>query len=138
MMEEYSKWCDTESNEKEDAITSAKRTIGDLEAEMADATARITELSTEVEELAGKISSTETELVETIDGLERAVTVIKRGQVSFLQQRDRDDFKKVTDGLSKIIEANWVSKQDKAAVQALLQAGSSDTDEDLSLNPQAS
>merc|ERR1719247_419193 len=73
-----------------------------------------------------------------MDSLERAVTVIKRGQVSFLQQRDRDDFKKVTDGLSKIIEANWVSKHDEVAVQALLQAGSSDTDEDLSLNPQAS
>merc|ERR1719335_2153626 len=158
MMEEYTKWCDTESNEKEDAITSNKRTIGDLGSEIADATARISELSTEVEELAGKISSTESELkgatelrkkeaadfqgseaelVETMDSLERAVTVIKRGQVSFLQQRDRDDFKKVTDGLSKIIEANWVSKQDKAAVQALLQAGSSDSDEDLSLNPQA-
>merc|ERR1719281_731025 len=159
LLEEYTKWCDTESNEKEDAITSNKRTIGDLGSEIADATARISELSTEVEELAGKISSTESELkgatelrkkeaadfqgseaelVETMDSLERAVTVIKRGQVSFLQQRDRDDFKKVTDGLSKIIEANWVSKQDKAAVQALLQAGSSDTDEDLSLNPQAS
>merc|ERR1719335_1185771 len=62
MMEEYSKWCDTESNEKEDAITSNKRTIGDLEAEIADASARISELSTEVEELAGKISSAETEL----------------------------------------------------------------------------
>merc|ERR1719171_1127727 len=151
-------WCDTESDEKEDAITSAKRTIGDLESEMADATARISELSTEVEELAGKISSTESELkgaselrkkeaedfqgseaelVETIDGLERAVMVIKRGQVSFLQ-RNRDEFQKVADGLSKIIEASWVSKHDKAAVQALLQAGSSDTDEDLSLNPQAS
>jgi chromosome segregation ATPase len=58
--------------------------------------------------------------------------------VSFLQQRDRDDFKKVTDGLSKIIEASWVSKHDKAAVQALLQSGSSDSDEDLSLQPQAS
>jgi predicted nucleic acid-binding Zn-ribbon protein len=159
MMEEYSKWCDTESNEKTDAITSAKRTIGDLESEMADATARISELSTEVEELAGKISSTEselkgatelrgkeaeafqgseTELVETIDGLERAVTVIKRGQVSFLQQRDRDDFKKVTDVMGKIIEATWVSKHDKAAVQALLQSSASDGDEDLSLQPQAS
>merc|ERR1719281_1642056 len=160
LLEEYTKWCDTESNEKEDAITSNKRTIGDLESEMADATARISELSTEVEELAGKISGTESELksatelrekeaadfagseaelVETVDSLERAVTVIKRGQVSFLQQRDRDDFKKVTDGLSKIIEASWVSKQDKAAVQALLQSSSSseDSDEDLSLQPQA-
>merc|ERR1719335_31299 len=158
MMEEYTKWCDTESNEKEDAITSNKRTIGDLGSEIADATARISELSTEVEELAGKISSTESELkgatelrkkeaadfqgseaelVETMDSLERAVTVIKRGQVSFLQQRDRDDFKKVMDGMSKIIEASWVSKHDKAAVQALLQSSSSDSDEDLSLQPQA-
>ena len=48
MMEEYTKWCDTESNEKEDAITSNKRTIGDLGSEIADATARISELSTEV------------------------------------------------------------------------------------------
>merc|ERR1719218_476700 len=51
MMEEFTKWCDTESNEKEDAITSNKRTVGDLEAEIADASARISELGTEVEEL---------------------------------------------------------------------------------------
>merc|ERR1719377_483301 len=136
MMEEYSKWCDSESNEKEDAITSNKRTVGDLEAEIADASARISELSTEVEELAGKISSAETELsdatklreeekatfdgsekemVETIDGLERAIVVLKRGQTSFLQQRDRNELKAWTSVFSKMIEANWVNKQDKAA-----------------------
>merc|ERR1719267_131786 len=43
----------------------------------------------------------------------------------------------MTMSLSKIIEASWVNKQDKAAVQALLQAKSADTDEDLSLQPQA-
>merc|ERR1719484_295378 len=62
MMEEYSKWCDSESNDKEDAITTNKRTIGDLEAEIADASARISELGTEVEELAGKISASEADL----------------------------------------------------------------------------
>jgi DNA repair exonuclease SbcCD ATPase subunit len=156
MMEEYSKWCDSESNEKEDAITTNKRTVGDLEAEIADASARISELSTEVEELAGKISSAETELsdatklrkdekatfdgsekemVETIDGLERAIVVLKRGQTSFLQQRDRNELKELTAVFSKMIEANWVNKKDKAVVQSLLQ--STDGDEDLSLNPQA-
>jgi hypothetical protein len=162
MMEEYSKWCDSEANEKEDAITSAKRTIGDLEAEMNDASARISELSTEVEELAGKISSadsdlkaagelrkeeqasfaaSEKELVETVDSLERATTLMKRNQVgSFLQQRDQGDLKKVAQTLGKIIEASWVSKRDRAAVQALVQsaAAESDGDEDLSLTPQAS
>merc|ERR1719405_464955 len=157
MMEEYTKWCDSESNEKEDAITSHKRTIGDLEAEIADATARISELGTEVEELAGKISgaeselaeatklreeekasfsASETELVDTVDSLERALVVLKRGQ-SFLQARDQDVMKKMTMSLSKIIEANWVNKKDKAAVQSLLQSTSEDGDEDLSLQPQA-
>merc|ERR1719484_213059 len=156
MMEEYSKWCDEESNEKEDAITSHKRTIGDLEAEIQDASARISELGTEVEELAGKISGTESdlaeatklrdeekaafsasesELVDTVDSLERALVVLKRGQTSFLQARDQDTMNKLTMSLSKIIEANWVNKHDKAAVQALLQANSGD--EDLSLQPQA-
>jgi chromosome segregation ATPase len=158
MMEEYSTWCDSESNEKEDAITSHKRTIGDLEAEIADATARISELGTEVEELAGKISGaeselkdatgiredekaaftdSETELVDTVDSLERALVVLKRGQTSFLQARDKDEMDKLTMSLGKIIEANWVNKKDKAAVQALLQAKSADSDEDLSLQPQA-
>merc|ERR1719478_1385472 len=155
MMEEYTKYCDSESNEKEDAITSHKRTIGDLEAEIADASARISELGTEVEELAGKISGTETdlaeatklrdeekaafaasesELVDTVDSLERALVVLKRGQ-SFLQARDQDTMNKLTMSLSKIIEANWVNKEDKAVVQSLLQSSSGD--EDLSLQLQA-
>merc|ERR1719305_293538 len=158
MMEEYSTWCDSESNEKEDAITSHKRTIGDLEAEIADASARISELGTEVEELAGKISGTESELaeatklrdeekaafsaseselVDTVDSLERALVVLKRGQTSFLQARDQDTMNKLTMSLSKIIEANWVNKEDKAVVQSLLQSTSGENDEDLSLQPQA-
>jgi peptidoglycan hydrolase CwlO-like protein len=44
-MDEYSSWCDEEANEKEDAITSSKRTIGDLEATIADATATIGSLT---------------------------------------------------------------------------------------------
>merc|ERR1719337_605586 len=44
---------------------------------------------------------------------------------------------KLTMGLGKIIEANWVNQKDKAAVQALLQSRSGDADEDLSLQPQA-
>merc|ERR1719248_120289 len=155
MMEEYTKYCDSESNEKEDAITSHKRTIGDLEAEITDAAARISELGTEVEDLAGKISgaeselaeatklrdeekaafaASESELVDTVDSLERALVVLKRGQ-SFLQARDQDTMNKLTMSLSKIIEANWVNSKDKATVQALLQSSSGD--EDRSLQPQA-
>merc|ERR1719378_1927252 len=62
MMDEYSKWCDEEANQKEDAITSGKRTIGDLAATIQDASASIAELSSEIEELAGKISTAEKDL----------------------------------------------------------------------------
>merc|ERR1719486_180199 len=57
--------------------------------------------------------------------------------MSFLQARDQEALKKMTMSLSKIIEANWVNKKDKAAVQSLLQSTSTDGDEDLSLTPQA-
>ena len=40
MMEEYTSWCDEEANTKEDAITSSKRTIGDLSATIEDAKVR--------------------------------------------------------------------------------------------------
>ena len=44
MMADFTTWCDAEANEKEDAITSAKRTIGDLNAVITDSNARIGEL----------------------------------------------------------------------------------------------
>merc|ERR1719253_2338815 len=120
--------------------------------------ARISELGTEVEDLAGKISgaeselgeatklreeekaafaASESELVDTVDSLERALVVLKRGQTSFLQARDQDTMNKMTMSLSKIIEANWVNSKDKAVVQSLLQSTSEENDEDLSLQPQA-
>merc|ERR1719331_2446809 len=107
-MGKYMAWCDEEENAKTDAITSNKRTVGDLNAVITDSSASIGELSTEIEELAGKISAaegdlskatgirdeengsfsaTEKELLETIDTLERATAVLSRGQFSFLQQQ---------------------------------------------------
>ena len=56
-MDEYTSWCDEEANEKEDAITSSKRTIGDLEATIADAKATIGSLTSSIDELTSKISS---------------------------------------------------------------------------------
>ena len=138
---------------RSDAITSAKRTIGDLNAAIADSTARISALSAEGDELAQKISAAEgdlqsatgirdsergdfeaaeKELVETVDTLGRAVIVLKRGQM-FLQGKQKDDVAKLASGLKQIIEASWVTSKQKAVVQSLLQS----EDEDLSLQPQA-
>merc|ERR1719161_2647628 len=153
LMEEYSKWCDSEANAREDAITSAKRTITDLQATMQDASASVSTLTSETEELAAKIrtgdadlaaatairdkeraafEAREKELVDTIDTLERAVIVLKRGQ-TFLQKGASKDLQLLATSLATIVQATWVDSKEKSAVQALLQS----QDEDLSLQPQA-
>jgi chromosome segregation ATPase len=158
MMEEYTKWCDEEENTKEDAITSGKRTVGDLNAVITDSNARIGELSSEIEELAGKIAAadadlkkatgireeengsftaTEGELTETIDTLGRATAVLSRGQFSFLQQHGAKGLSALKAGLEQIVEATWVNSKQKAVVQSLLQSAAQEDDEDLSLQPQA-
>merc|ERR1719271_1775185 len=150
MMGEYTTWCDEEDNEKEDAITSNKRAIGDLNAVIADSNAKIGELRSEIEELAGKISTaeadlksatsireeengsfsaTESELTETIDTLGRATTVLSRGQFSFLQQRHAKDLSALKDGLMKIVEATWVNSKQKAVVQSLIQSASKEAED---------
>jgi len=156
MMTEYSTWCDEESNEKEDAITSGKRTINDLAASIQSADARISELSTEVEELAGRISTsekdlaaatgirenenaafmkTEAELTGTVDTLSRATLVLGRGQTFMQTSQSKADLNKLATGLQAIVQASWVNTAQKSVVQSLLQT--QDGDEDLDLQPQA-
>merc|ERR1719472_512831 len=98
-MDEYTSWCDEEANTKEDAITSSKRTIDDLEATIEDAKATVVTLTSDIDELTTKISTSEKELadakgirkeehdvflasekelVDTVDSLERALTVLKK------------------------------------------------------------
>jgi chromosome segregation ATPase len=154
-MEEFTKWCDSESNEKEDAITSAQRTINELSATIEDSTGSISSLNTEADELAAKISTSdadlaaatkirdeeratfeasEKELTETVDTLERAIVVLKRGQTGFMQTKGASkQLETLADTLSKIVSASWVTAEEKVKVQSLLQS----EDEDLSLQPQA-
>merc|ERR550537_651250 len=78
----------------------------------------------------------EKELVDTVDGLDRAVVVLKRN-MAFVQagQLPKKELSLMATSLSKIIEASWVNEHDRKVVQSLLQSGESD--EDLSLQPQA-
>merc|ERR1719353_956878 len=116
----------------------------------------ISALTGEIEDLAGKISAseadlanateirtseksafdaTEKELVETQDSLERALVMIKRS-MGFMQtkghKKNMDD---LVSSLKTIVEASWISGDEKAKVQKLLQTD--DSDEDLTLQPQA-
>merc|ERR1719387_2421341 len=157
MMEEYTTWCDEEANEKEDAITSSKRTIGDLEATIEDAKATIQTLTASIDELTSKISTSETELakasdirekenavfvasekelVETVDSLDRAIVVLKKN-LGFMQTgRTANLLAAMASGLQKVVEASWVNEHQKAVLQSLLQENSEDSDEDLEFQPQ--
>jgi chromosome segregation ATPase len=158
LMAEYTTWCDEESNSKQDAITSSKRTVGDLMATIEDSKGQIATLTSTVEEVTGKISSSESdlskatdirnkekddfnaaekELVDTVDSLSRATSVLKRNLGLMQTPQAKKDISLLTSSLSKVVEASWVTEHDRAAVQALLQSQDQDEDEDLSLAPQA-
>merc|ERR1719426_610078 len=49
MMDEYTKWCDSEANQKEDAIATAARTIDELDATIEESSGSISALTAETE-----------------------------------------------------------------------------------------
>merc|ERR1719163_2220749 len=153
-MEEYSEYCDAEANKREDAITSAARTLSDLSAVIEESSASIDSLSEEVDELTSKISASESdledatklrqqdsaaveasekELTETVDSLSRALVVLKRGQ-TFLQNKESDEeIAKLVTALATISDASWVPEQDRPRLQEFLQA----QEDDGATQPQA-
>merc|ERR1719482_1178044 len=135
-MEEYTTWCDEEANTKEDAITSSKRTIGDVKATIGSLTTSIDELtqkiSTEEADLtsatdirnkeASDFAAAEKELVDTVDSLERATSVLKKN-LGFMQTgKAAKVIASMAGGLQKIVEASWVNAHQKSVIQSLLQS----------------
>merc|ERR1719502_2176373 len=135
-MEEFTKWCDEESNSKEDAITSAQRTMNDLSAKISTTDADLAAATKIRDDERAAFEASEKELSETIDTLARAIVVLKRGQTGFMQTKGANkQLETLADTLSKIVSATWVTAEEKVKVQSLLQ--SQDQEEDLSLQPQA-
>jgi chromosome segregation ATPase len=158
MMDEYTSYCDNESNKRTDAITASTRTIKDLTAASEDAKANILALTSTIDELTQKISASERdlaeatglrttergdfaasekELVDTVDSLSRATSVLKKNLGLLQSGKASKELSMLTDGLSKIVEASWTTQHQKKVLQSLLQASSQDQDEDLELQPQA-
>merc|ERR1719379_434548 len=157
LMEEYTSWCDEEANTKEDALTSSKRTIGDLEATIEDAKASVLTLTNSIDELTTKISTSEKELADakgirdkehevfvasekeladTVDSLDRAITVLKKNLSLVQTGKMANVLGAMASGLQKVVEASWINSHQKAMLQSLLQANAGDSDEDLSAQPQ--
>merc|ERR1719199_914904 len=158
-MEEYSEFCDDESTKKGYAIKTATRTIGELEAVIADSEAQIASLSDEVaalgtetaakeKALAGNAAvratekatfeKNEKELITSVDELERAVSVIKKDEalIQTGSSKRNPAAKKVERAairaLSSIIDASWVNTERRKALKGLLQTQEGD-ESDLKL-----
>ena len=86
---------------------------------------------------ASDFAAAEKELVDTVDSLERATSVLKKN-LGFMQTgKAAKALASMTSGLEKIVEASWVTSHQKSVIQSLLQSQTEESDEDLSLQPQA-
>jgi len=165
-MEKYTTFCDDELKDKAYAIETATSKIGDLDAAIADAQATIAETADEVSTLGSVIAgknkelydagvvrkegntdfvAAEKELLTTIDQLSRAGALIKK-EMSFAQgkmniARIAKKIKPMTNALSQIVEAAWVTQGSKKTLKSFLQAtqaAKENEDDDLDLSqPQA-
>jgi len=158
---EFSEWCSTERNDKDDSISASKRSINDLTATAEASAAAIEELGTKVTELSTAISANEedlaaatklretekgqfdvtnSELTETVDTLIRAQSVLAKHseQASLLQVQQ--SLGEVAASLTQIVQAAWVNTDQKEIIQGFLQKDTHDDDWSLALTqqPQAS
>jgi hypothetical protein len=155
-MDEYAAFCDDETKDKAYAISTAERTIEDLNANKEDAAATIAELEDEIALLGTEIASKDKELyeattarsaenkvfveaektmLESVAELQRAVEVLKQGQASaFLQgargSARRAKMEKVVQVLSTIVEAQGLDQKKQAALSVFLQKAKRDKDGD--------
>lgn len=163
----YSQYCDDEAGSREYAIKTATRTMADLDAAVLDCTAQtkaaddeIATLGTEIAAKDGDIASATTvrskekadfavvekQLVTSVDQLEKAVVLIKRGSAAFIQSQTAKpknwkemQARALSKLLGKVIDAAWVDKAPAKALKGFLQeqeaAGDAD---DLSMNSKSS
>jgi peptidoglycan hydrolase CwlO-like protein len=153
---EYAEWCDDTLTNKGFEIKTAKSTQESLEAKISklsgdiDTTgAKITELAADIAASSAELknatairdgeaadfAASEKELLEVIDTLGRAISLIskemsKKGSV--FAQLDSKDFKGFLQSLDSLVDAAALTGADKQRLTALVQSthGSSETDDD--------
>merc|ERR1719355_289559 len=146
--EEYAKFCDDESVEKDYAIKDSTEQVETLTATITDATGGIASATAAVQDLSTKISDTESELstasalrkqenesfkktegelLTTVGELTGATTALKKS-LALVQlrggrvgQQERDALAAVIAGLGQIVEASFVAPEQRRKIQALLE-----------------
>jgi len=146
--EEYAKFCDDESVEKDYAIKDSTEQVETLTATITETSATIESAAAAVEDLSTKISDTESELttstalraqekesfmktekelLETVRELGGANEAMKKS-LALVQlrggkvgQQEREALAAVVAGLGQIVEASFVAPEQRRKIQALLE-----------------
>jgi len=149
--EEFSEWCEDTSKDLMFEIKTGKGEVADLKATIEKESANIQVQDSKIEELAGSIATDEadlksateirnkeqatfqaeeTDLVETVDILERAIGIIEKemnGGASMMQLKKAGT---VTEVLGWMVQAQSLSGADAHKLTALVQSSQSSDEED--------
>jgi len=151
---EYFAWCDDTARNAQFQIKTAKSEKEELEAKIGELSSNIGASTTKIEELTGSIagdskdldeatairdkeaaefSKAEAELVDTVDTLDRAVSVLEREMAknpAAFAQIDTRNTKAMIQALNAVVEAAAFSGSDKNKLVALVQAQQGTDDDD--------
>jgi chromosome segregation ATPase len=155
--EEYAEWCETGAKDKEWEIKTAKSEIEDLEATISKAGSDIDELTSKISDLASSISSneadlkaateirekeygdfaaSEAELVDAVDTLDRAITVLERelkGSALMQVNVATGNMGHLIQVLQTVIDAASINSHDRKKLMALAQSDTNDEDDGMSM-----
>jgi hypothetical protein len=163
VFKEFFEWCDDAAANLRFEIKTATAKKEELEATIAKSASDIEEGETKIEELAASIAkgeadlkaiteirekeraefqAAETELVETVDALDRAIAIIGREMAknpAAFAQFDTSNLDKLAKSLSTIMDAASLASSDKSKLMALVQSQQGDEadEEDLSFGAPA-
>ncbi|CAK0816103.1 unnamed protein product, partial [Prorocentrum cordatum] len=152
---EYTNWCDDAASNKRNEITTGERKQGDLEASIGKLTSDIAVSEGKIEELvasiatqtkdltdatairkkeASEFAANEAELMDSIDTLGRAISIISKEMAknpAAFAQVDTSSFKNLMKGLTAVMEAASFTAASKQTLTALVQASqASESEED--------
>jgi chromosome segregation ATPase len=150
---EYFEWCDDAAANSKYAIETASKSKAKLEAKIAQLGADIDTGVAKIEDLASAIATNEadlksatairekeaadfakaeSELVDTVDTLSRAIAILEREMAknpAAFAQMDTSSIDKMVSSFSAIIDAASFSNADRNKLTALIQSRSSDDQE---------
>jgi hypothetical protein len=146
---EYAEWCEDRSKDVSYAIKTGKADSAELKATIEQEAASIASLSAQIEQLSGDIATDEAdlaaatkirtaeqaafakeeaELVEIVDTLGRAATIIERemqkGGASMMQLQNAGN---IAQAMSVMMRASAITSTDAVRLTALLQSSDGDS-----------